>query len=303
MLWTEKYRPEKLTDLKGQNAFVLDAYSWVDENNMPNLILYGNCGTGKTAASIVLAKSILKDNFNGNYIEVNASDDRRLENVRTTIKDFAQSVSMGDVPFRIIHLDEMDGMTSDAQNALKRIMERYANNVRFIITCNDRNKIIFALQSRCANYNFKPLSNDAMLETVNDILKKEGITKFSQEDLTEFIYSMNGDLRRAITELQAAKSSKTTLRKQVETGLEEYHNILSKITNKNSNAIQDIHDSIYGGRTMKEICNGLHDVVIASTGLDDAKKYKFLRAIGEAEWRSSTMTPKILASWLVGQLL
>ena len=103
MLWTEKYRPEKLTDLKGQNAFVLDAYSWVDENNMPNLILYGNCGTGKTAASIVLAKGILKDNFNGNYIEVNASDDRRLENVRTTSKDVAQRVSMGEVPFRIIH--------------------------------------------------------------------------------------------------------------------------------------------------------------------------------------------------------
>ena len=197
----------------------------------------------------------------------------------------------------------MDGMTSDAQNALKRIMERYADNVRFIITCNDRNKIIFALQSRCANYNFKPVSNESMLEVVKDILSKERVTTFQEEDLKEFIYSMNGDLRRAITELQAAKSSKTTLKKQVESGLEEYQKILIKITDKNSNTIIDMHNLIYEGRSMKEICNGLHDVVIGSTGLDTAQKFKLLRVIGEAEWRSSTMTPKILASWMVGQLL
>ena len=114
---------------------------------------------------------------------------------------------------------------------------------------------------------------------------------------------MNGDLRRAITELQAAKSSKTTLKKQVESGLEEYQKILIKITDKNSNTIIDMHNLIYEGRSMKEICNGLHDVVIGSTGLDTAQKFKLLRVIGEAEWRSSTMTPKILASWMVGQLL
>tara|TARA_Y100000114_G_scaffold72806_1_gene66695 strand:+ start:507 stop:1418 length:912 start_codon:yes stop_codon:yes gene_type:complete len=303
MLWTEKYRPSKLTEIRGQTNFTTDAYNWIEENNMPNLLIYGQYGTGKTAASIVLAKSILKDDFKNNYIEINASDDRKLETVRTTIKNVAQSMTLGDAPFRIIHLDEMDGMTSDAQNALKRIMERYADNVRFIITCNDRNKIIFALQSRCANYNFKPVSNESMLEVVKDILSKERVTTFQEEDLKEFIYSMNGDLRRAITELQAAKSSKTTLKKQVESGLEEYQKILIKITDKNSNTIIDMHNLIYEGRSMKEICNGLHDVVLGSTGLDTAQKFKLLRVIGEAEWRSSTMTPKILASWMVGQLL
>jgi len=303
MLWTEKYRPSKLTEIRGQTNFTTDAYNWIEENNMPNVLIYGQYGTGKTAASIVLAKAILKDDFKNNYVEINASDDRKLETVRTTIKNVAQSMTLGDAPFRIIHLDEMDGMTSDAQNALKRIMERYASNVRFIITCNDRNKIIFALQSRCANYNFVPVSNEAMLEVVNDILSKERINTFQEDDLKEFIYSMNGDLRRAITELQAAKSSKTTLRKQIESGLEEYQKILIKITDKNSNTIIDMHNLIYEGRSMKEICNGLHDVVIKSTGLDTPQKFKLLRVIGEAEWRSSTMTPKILASWMVGQLL
>ena len=154
MLWTEKYRPSKLSDIVGQEHFVLDAEQWVLENNMPNVLAYGMQGTGKTGAAIALAKSMLGDTFKDNFFEVNASDDRRLETVRTTIKQVAQSGTLGDAPFRIMLLDEMDGMTSDAQNALKRIMERYANNIRFIITCNDKSRIIFPLQRRCANYRF-----------------------------------------------------------------------------------------------------------------------------------------------------
>ena len=101
MLWTEKYRPNKLNDLIGQ------------EKNMPNVLIHGNPGNGKTSASLVLAKEILGESFIDNYIEVNASDDRRLETVRTTIKNIAQSATIGDAPFRIVLLDEMDGMTKD----------------------------------------------------------------------------------------------------------------------------------------------------------------------------------------------
>ena len=226
MLWTEKYRPNKLTEIIGQHHFTMDAKSWIEERNMPNLLLYGNPGNGKTGAGLVIGKEILGESFKDNFIEVNASDDRRLENVRTTIKTVAQSGTIGDAPFRIVLLDEMDGMTNDAQNALKRIMERYASNVRFIITCNDRNKIIFALQSRCANYHFKPLSNDAMLEVLNSILHREEITRFSQDEIGSFIYAMQGDMRRAITELQAAKATDSTLNKQITIGLTDYNKIL-----------------------------------------------------------------------------
>jgi len=207
MLWTEKYRPQRIGDIYGQEQFVMDAQSWKEENNMPNLLLYGNPGNGKTTAGIVVAKEILGDGFKDNFFEINASDDRRLETVRTTIKQAAQSASLGDVPFRICLLDEMENMTSDAQGALKRIMERYSSNIRFIITCNEKNKIIFALQSRCANYHFKPITEESMLNVVENILDKENITRFSRDDLNPFIYAMNGDIRRAITELQAAKRS------------------------------------------------------------------------------------------------
>jgi len=270
---------------------------------MPNVLIFGNPGNGKTTAGIVLSKEILGETFRDNYVEVNASDDRRLETVRTTIKNIAQSGTIGDVPFRIVLLDEMDGMTNDAQNALKRIMERYSANIRFIITCNDRNKIIFALQSRCANYHFKPLSNEDMIEVMTSILDSEGITRFSQDEIGSFIYAMNGDMRRAITELQAAKASNSTLNKQIAIGLTDYNKLLISITNKNSNSLDSIHNLLHDGKSIREICVGLHEAVINSEGLDNNIKFKFLRTIGESEWRSNTMTPKLLASWLIGQLL
>ncbi len=301
MLWTEKYRPKKLNEVIGQEHFVSDARGWVEENNMPNILLYGNPGNGKTGAGLVIGRELLGDSFQDNFVEVNASDDRRLENVRTTIKNIAQSGTIGDAPFRIVLLDEMDGMTTDAQNALKRIMERYANNVRFIITCNDRNKIIFALQSRCANYHFKPLSNEAVLEVLTSILKAEEIARFSQDELDSFIYAMNGDMRRAITELQAAKASNSTLKTQIDAGLNEYKKLLMKIVNKDNFALSTIHDFLHNGFTIREICIGLHDAVI-QTELESNTKFKILRTIGESEWRSTTMTPKVLASWLVSQL-
>ena len=303
MLWTEKYRPAELSKIIGQEHFILDAETWAESRIMPNILLYGNSGTGKTAAGIALSNSILGKNAKDNFFEINASDDRKLETVRTSIKSIAQSGSIGDVPFKIIMLDEMDGMTSDAQNALKRIMERYADNVRFIITCNNKSKIIFALQSRCANYHFKTLSNEVILDAVKGLLTSEGLeNKYDDKSLYAFIGSFNGDLRRAITELQAAASSDNPLKLQVQLGLKEYENIIDEIINKNTNAISSLHDLLYDGRSVKEICIGMHDVVIDSK-MDNNTKYKFLRVIGESEWRSTNLTPRVLVSWMVGQLI
>ncbi|UVF62529.1 putative sliding-clamp-loader subunit [Poseidoniales virus YSH_150918] len=303
MLWTEKYRPNRIREIQGQEHFVLDASTWIEEKNMPNVLIYGNAGNGKTTAGICLAKDILEDAYSSNFLEINASDDRRLETVRTYIKDFARTKTIGS-EFKICLLDEMDGMTTDSQNALKRLMERYSNNIRFIITCNDRFKIIHPLQSRCANYRFSPLNNNTMESVLLGILRKEGFeSKFSNDDLRQFIYSLNGDIRRAITELQACVKSNKTLSKQINESLNDYNKILIQITERKMNeALESIHNLIYGGLSMSEICNNLHDCVISASGLDTNNKFKYLKIIGEAEWRSKTMTPKVLASWLVGQL-
>jgi len=200
-------------------------------------------------------------------------------------------------------LDEMDGMTSDAQNALKRIMERYASNIRFIITCNDKSRIIFPLQSRCANYRFNPLKNEIVLEVIKNILDKEQVVGFADEDLARFIYDLDGDLRRAITEIQAAKASNFTLRKQVQDSLKEFDAILNLILNNKPNeTLNKLHDILYGGRSVKEICLALHNSVLEAEGLESKEKFKLLRIIGETEHRSTTMTPKVIISWMVGQL-
>ena len=301
MLWTEKYRPDSIAKLMGQEGFRMDAENWVELGDMPNLLLFGTAGVGKTAASLALAKDVLGELFDVNFLELNASDDRKLETVRTKIKEFASQGKIGEVPFRIILLDEVDGMTSDAQNALKRIMERYSSNIRFIITCNDRNKIIFALQSRCANYHFKPLTNEVILEVIQKILQAEGVERFSQDELVTFISSASLDLRRVITEVQAAKSSNTSLKKQIEIGLEDFSKGLDILINNKNSAIAYFHKMLVDGRSVKEICIGMHDAVINSEGLDAKIKFKFLRTIGETEWRSTTMTPKVLLSWMVGQ--
>ena len=302
MLWTEKYRPKNIHELIGQEIFKLDAENWIEIKDMPNTLLYGQAGVGKTAAAGILANEMLKSEMDSNYFEINASDDRRLEVVRTTIKDIAQQKAIGDVPFKIILLDEMDGMTTDAQNALKRVMERYASNVRFIITANDRSKIIYPLQSRCANYFFTKLDSATILTLLKTILSREDISHPSDVDLGQFISHYNGDVRRTITELQAALASGTSLKRQVNKSLERYDDILQLLENENHRkALEELHNALYSGKTVKDICYGLHEVIVKSD-INDNSKYKYLRAVGEAEWRGNSMTPRVLVSWLVAQL-
>ena len=302
MLWTEKYRPKNIHELIGQEIFKLDAENWIEIKDMPNTLLYGQAGVGKTAAAGILAHEMLKSEMDSNYFEINASDDRRLEVVRTTIKDIAQQKAIGDVPFKIILLDEMDGMTTDAQNALKRVMERYASNVRFIITANDRSKIIYPLQSRCANYFFTKLDSATILTLLKTILSREDISHPSDVDLGQFISHYNGDVRRTITELQAALASGTSLKRQVNKSLERYDDILQLLENENHRkALEELHNALYSGKTVKDICYGLHEVIVKSD-INDDSKYKYLRAVGEAEWRGNSMTPRVLVSWLVAQL-
>ena len=266
---------------------------------MPNLLLFGTAGVGKTAAGLALAKDMLDDLFDVNFLELNASDDRKLETVRTKIKEFVSQGKIGQVPFRIILLDEVDGMTSDAQNALKRIIERYESNARFIFTANDRSRIIYPLQSRCANYFFSTLPNDVIFSLAENVLKKEGHD--IPANMMQFIGSYNGDVRRALTELQAAIASGSTLREQANKSLAEYERIVSLIVDKeHDKALNALYEELLKGKTMKDICLGLHEIVIESE-MDGNMKYKILRVIGEGEWRSSTMTPRILVSWMIAQ--
>ncbi len=134
-IWTEKYRPNDFSEVKGQKEIVNRAKAFVKQGNMPHLLFAGPAGVGKTTLALVIAKQFFGENWRQNFLELNASDERGIDVVRNKVKDFARTKSMGDVPYRIIYLDECDALTREAQQALRRTMENYTNTCRFILSC------------------------------------------------------------------------------------------------------------------------------------------------------------------------
>ena len=294
MLWTEKYRPNKISDIVGQKNFIVRANRWVTKKEMPNLLLSGVVGTGKTSGAVALARDMLGENFTGNFLELNSSDDRKIETVRTKIKDFASIKGIGNVPFKVLLLDEADGMTKDAQKALRRIMEKFSSNVRFILTCNDDYKIIDAIKSRCEQIFFPRLSDDEVAKVIEDIASKEEVAG-SGFTAIDSVKKYNGDLRSAINGFQASHDF------EIDEQVIDYHNVLVQIVAKNKNLLEIISDLIVKGITVKQICIGIHDEIVKSR-LSNEDKYRILRVIGETEYRCDIMTPRVVASWMVAQL-
>ena len=151
-IWIEKYRPQKLADIVGQDEIVERLSSYVKNGNLPHLLFTGSAGVGKTTAAVTLAREFFRDSWQMNFRELNASDERGIDVVRNQIKQFARTTPLGEATFKILFLDEADALTTDAQAALRRTMESYAQTCRFILSCNYSSKIIDPIQSRCAIY-------------------------------------------------------------------------------------------------------------------------------------------------------
>jgi replication factor C small subunit len=204
-IWLEKYRPERLADVKGQEAIVERLQSYVDRDDLSHMLFAGPAGTGKTTSSIAIAKELYGEDWSEHFLELNASDERGIDVVRDRIKSFART-SFGGANYRIIFLDEADALTSDAQSALRRTMEQFSNNVRFILSCNYSSQIIDPIQSRCAVFRFAPLSDEAVAEQVREVAAAEGI-EVTEDGVEALVYAADGDMRRAINGLQAAAVS------------------------------------------------------------------------------------------------
>ena len=202
--WVEKYRPAKLADVIGHEDITKRLKQYVVQRNLPNMMFSGPAGTGKTSSSIALARELFPNSFEQNFLELNASDDRGIEVVRKTIKDFARTLAF-DSGFKIIFLDECDALTSDAQQALRRTMEKYTKTCRFILSCNYSSKIIEPIQSRCVVYRFKPLGAKDVEKQMQDIADKEKLT-IDEKAKVAVNYISQGDLRKAVNILQAAST-------------------------------------------------------------------------------------------------
>jgi len=202
-IWIEKYRPQKLADIVGQEEIVERLSSYVRTGNLPHLLFTGSAGVGKTTAAVALAKEFFMDSWQMNFRELNASDERGIDVVRNQIKQFARTTPLGEATFKILFLDEADALTTDAQAALRRTMESYAQTCRFILSCNYSSKIIDPIQSRCAIYRFKPLGPEAVKEEVCRIATREGLT-ITPGAMDAIVYIAQGDMRKAINAVQGA---------------------------------------------------------------------------------------------------
>jgi len=208
IMWVEKYRPKKISevvnqrDIKGSLLALLK-----NQEEMPHLLFSGSAGVGKTTMALCISQEILGDRWKDYTLELNASDERGIGMVRERVKKFSRFAGLDtEIPFKIIILDEADEMTSDAQTALRRIIEDTAKFCRFILIANNISKIINPIQSRCAVFKFSQIDQKEITTHLKTILEKEK-GKADEKGLKEIAEYAGGDLRHAINLLQTAAST------------------------------------------------------------------------------------------------
>jgi len=213
-IWTEKYRPKDFSEIKGQKEIVKRIKAFVEQQNIPHLLFAGPAGVGKTTLALIIAKKLFGDSWHQNYMDLNASDERGIDIIRNKVKDFARTKAIGNVPYKIIFLDECDALTREAQQALRRTMENYTQNCRFILSANYSSKIIDPIQSRCAMFRFKPLDKKEIFAIIEGIEKEEKI-KVNEKAKDALFTISEGDARRINNVLQSCAAISKDINEEI----------------------------------------------------------------------------------------
>lgn len=286
--WVEKYRPKKIDEVAQQEEIVAVLKKTLEGSDLPNMLFYGPPGTGKTSTILAAARELFgKEMYRSRILELNASDERGINVVRSKIKTFAQLAAGGTTPdgrpcppFKIVILDEADSMTSAAQDALRRTIEKETRTTRFCLICNYVSRIIEPLTSRCTKFRFKPLTSEIQLKKLREISDAEQVA-CSDDALEAIISHTEGDLRKAITYLQSAQK----LQGEEGISVEEINEIAGVIPDslmtdlmrasssgsfeKLENTVKDV---LLEGYPATQILTQVHDSIVQNSELTDKQK-------------------------------
>ncbi len=290
-VWVEKYRPRILEHVVGQDDITERLKAYAGTKSMPHLLFAGPAGTGKTTCAIALARELYGENWKVNFHEMNASDERGIQVVRTKIKDYARIAPMGDAGFKIIFLDEADALTPEAQAALRRTMERYTQTCRFILSCNYSSKIIEPIQSRCAVFRFRPLKAEDVKRYLLRIADSEE-KEITEDGMEALIYVAEGDARKATNSLQVA----ATMGDKIDSNMiyktaslarpEEVKKLLTTALGGNfleaRNQLDDL--LITYGLSGVDVIQQIHRTIV-ELPIPDHKKVQLVDKVGEIEFR------------------
>jgi replication factor C small subunit len=292
-MWAEKYRPGTLDDMINQKEIVTRLKTFVQEKNLPHLLLVGPAGVGKTTSILALARDLYGPGYKNYILELNASDERGINIIREKVKNFARTAAIASpVSFKILIMDEADHLTSEAQHALRRTMEIYTRTCRFCLIGNYSENIIDPIQSRCSILRYSPLEENDTKRYLNNIAGKENL-ELIEEGLDALYQASGGDLRKATNLLQAAAASGKCIDDMA------IYNILGNISpDKIRSMIQLALDGSFlqsrealrellidRGLAPEDILKTVYREIMRSTSLDEPTKVHLSDVIGEIDYR------------------
>ncbi len=197
--WIEKYRPGDTEQILLDEMLLEKIDKIIESKSVPNMILTGEPGTGKTSTVLIIAREIFKEDYNENVLELNASDDRGLSIINNTIIPFCQKITK--TQEKLIILDEADSITNKAQNLLSNLINEFKKNCRFVFVCNDSIKINESIQSKCIIVKFPRLTDNNIKDKLVEICEKEKI-EYTDKFIDELIFISDKDIRKSINNLE-----------------------------------------------------------------------------------------------------